>query len=352
MHRRRKKIHLSIGSIVSFLLILIIGSGIAVAMNAGMKKMPIKKFFAQTHTNAVWDWSNIYNHTDKDLQSTADFLYMHQINTVYVDIGTYSDVMQLPDQEREAKTKELEASIERYVTAMSRRNIRVLAAAGNTDWSKVDQQRIPLAIQQFIFDYNQRSDAKLAGIEYDIESYNQSHFENASFTEKGLVLTELLDLIDKLATNQQQYINTTNQPDFELGFAIPYWFDNQNQNIKSVEWKDKTGPTLFHILDRLNELPKSNVVVMAYRNAAIGNDGAIYHSRTELDYAESKAQNVDVLIGVEVNDVEPEKITYYGRTYTELSSEVAKMYNEFEQTKTFGGIAINDLEGYRQMKTD
>lgn len=350
-HKRPDRPKLTAAGFISAVLVIAIGASLALAMNAGVKKLPIRKFFSQTHTNAVWDWANIHNRTPQDLQQISDFLYMHQINTVYVDISSHSDTLQIQNQsEKEQKTQELEASIERYVTAMEGRNIKVLAAAGHTDWSKPENQWIPLGVQQFVFEYNNKNQHKLAGIEFDIESYNQSHFEKASFTEKGLVLTDLLDTVDQLATRQQEYINQTNQQDFELGFAIPYWFDNENQNIKSVTWKDKTGPALFHIMDRLNQLPASNVVVMAYRNAALGNDGMIYHSRTETDYAQSKAQNVKVLIGIEVNDVEPEKITFYGRSYTELSSEVKQLYAEFDQKQGFDGIAINDLQGYEQMK--
>lgn len=354
MLRKNRSRLAKFGALLTVLLILAIGTGMAYAMNSGMKRLPIKKFFSQTSTNAVWDWSNITNRSANDLQEVSDFLYMHQINTVYVDVSSYADIIKMPDgEDKTKKTEELDKSLENYVKAMKRRNIKVFAAAGHTDWSMAENQYIPLGIQQHIFDFNNSHADKLAGIEFDIESYNQAHFAEASFTEKGLVLNEFLDTVDKTATAQQNYINSSDQKDFELGFAIPYWYDNENQNIKSVSWKDKTGPVLYHTLDRLNQLPKSNVVVMAYRNAALGNDGMIYHARTEVDYASSRAQNVNILMGIEVNDVEPEKITFYGRSYTELSSEVKQLYAEYNQqdkASSFHGIAINDLQGYEAMK--
>lgn len=333
------------------IVIIAVGIGMAYAMNSGIDKIPIKKFFSQTDTNAVWDWSNITKHDAADLNETSNYLYMHQINTVYVDISSYSDISSMSDQEERAKQmKQLEDSIDKYVRAMKKRNIKVLAAAGNTDWSKPENQHIPLAIQQFVYNYNNTRQNKLDGTEFDIEAYNQSGFAEASFTEKELVLNEFLDTVDKLATAHQKYVNESGSNEFELGFAIPYWFDNENQNIKSVTWKDKTGPTLFHILDRLNQVNASNIVVMAYRNAALGNDGMVYHSRTEMDYAKSKAPNVKVLMGIEVNNVEPAKITFYGQNQTELSSEVSKLYVEFSDNDSFKGTAINDLQGYRTMQ--
>jgi hypothetical protein len=322
-------------TILSVLISVSIGAALAVAMNDGVQKLPIKQYFNQSHTNAIWDWSNIRGRSDQDLRHLSDFLYMHQINTVYVDVGALADIQA---QANSGERKQQEG-------AMGKHHIRVLAAAGNTDWSKPDQQPIPLAIQQFVFSYNRSHSAKLAGIEYDIEAYNQTHFAEASFTEKELVLDEYLDLVDLLASQQAQYNQKVKAP-LELGFAIPYWFDNENMNIKSVTWHDKTGPVLYHIMDRLQLLPRSNIVVMAYRNAALGNDGMIYHSRTEIDYGRSKAPRVAVLIGMEVNDVEPAKITFYGRSATEIASEVRHLDAEYSNTHAYRGIAINDLAGF------
>lgn len=335
---------------INFVVILLIGTGVAFAMNSAVQKVPVKKYFEQTHTNAVWDWSNLSNRSERELQDIADFLYMHQINTVFLDISKVNDLQAVSDEKERAKMiNQFERDIKRYIEFMRKKNIKVFAAAGNSDWSKRDLQKVPLNIQSFVFQYNQKYEEKINGIEFDIEAYNQSNFEKASFTEKEMILTEYLDLVDKIASNQQNYINTTLDKDMELGFAIPYWFDNENGNIKSVEWQNKTGPVLFHLIDRLNSLPKSNLVVMSYRNAAQGSDGSIFHARTEIDYAQSKSQNVKVLIGIEVNDVEPKKITYFGRTYRELSGEVFKIYKEFENTKAYGGVAINDLKGFQLM---
>lgn len=333
--------------IISMLCAIIIGIVVAMAMNSWMQGLLIRQYFAKDSTNAVWDWANVSNHTDQDLRSTADFLYAHQINTVFIDMGTVATDLAGNDKtvQRDAKTKDLE----RYVMAMQKRNIRVFVSAGDPNWSKPAYQSIPMAIQQYVFDFNKNHTAKIAGIEFDIESYNQEQFADASMTEKELVLDEYLDLVDRLASAQEAYAKNGTDKNLELGFAIPYWFDNENKNIKSVSWHNKTGPALFHILDRLNSLPQSNVVVMAYRNAATGNDGMIYHSRAEVEYAQSNAPHVSVLIGIETTNVEPAKITFYGRTLTEVSSEVNIVDAEFRSAQTMKGIAINDLAGLRAL---
>lgn len=340
----------SIAAFFSFIIALALGTSLAVAMNDGLKKIPIKQYFPQDQTNAIWDWSNVRTRSHQELQENAEFMYMHQINTTYIDVSSYESIARTKNvADRKRQEVALSVALERYISAMHKHHIRVFAMAGNVNWSKPAYQDIPLAIQQFAMNFNKTHPQKLAGVEFDIEAYNQEGFADASFTEKELVLDEFLDTVDRLASAHSAYIKRSGDHNFELGFAIPYWYDNENGNIKSVSWHDKTGPVLYHLMDRLNQLPRSNAVVMAYRNAASGNDGMVYHSRLEVDYAHAKAPHVSVLIGMEMNNVEPAKITFYGSSYTEVSSQAKLVHDEFQNRRSYGGIAINDLAGYQAL---
>lgn len=346
-----KKVIRRLGLLINGLLILCLSTGVAWGMYYGTTKLPIRRYFSTNYTNAVWDWSNILSKEPEALNDMADFMHMHQLNAVYVDVSAYKDVLGDTDTQQAAADKQkLTAAIERYVTALQKRDIRVYAAAGDTHWSDPDKTYIPLAILSFVQDYNAHHPAaQLAGVEFDIESYNQEGFSDGSETVKSLVLTDYLDMVDKLVRANGEYINKTGKQ-LELGFAIPYWFDDENGNIPTIAWHGETGPTLYHLLDQLNTLPKSNVVVMAYRNAARGNDGVIAHSRTEIDYARTKAPRVQVIIGQDVTNVEPAKITYFGTSRTELSAQFGYIKDEFKDSGVLGGIAINDLSGYQDMQ--
>lgn len=331
----------------SALLIIAAGTSLAYAMQKGTQKLPITQFYSPKHTNAVWEWANPLNRSDPEVIATAQLLQSHQINTVYTDVSIYQSIAEKTDvSERAEETEKLQDALERYISIMHDYNIAVFASAGDTGWSKPAERQIPITLLKFVQDFNSNHSNKFSGMEFDIESYNQEGFPEASMTEKSLVLMELLDTVDTLVNNTQKYIASSTDKKFELGFSIPYWFDNENKNIESLSWHDKTGPALFHMMDSLNTLPQSNVVVMAYRNAALGNDGVIFHSRTEIEYAQSQAQKVRVIIGLETTDVEPAKITFYGKTQTELSSEVTLLNEAFDSTGVLGGIAINDLPGY------
>jgi hypothetical protein len=347
-----KKLGFRLFALLTALLIITGGAGLAWLMHAGASHLPLRQYFPRNYTNAVWDWSNPLNKTPSDLDRIATFMYLHQLNTVYVDIGQYTAINNGKASQKEKATKihQLDEAMVRYISALQKRNIQVIAAAGDVTWSQPDQWGKPLSILEAVHQFNNaHPNTRFAGMEFDVESYNQPGFEEGSVTVKTLILTDYLNMVDMLANKTSAYTHDSKQP-FELGFAIPYWFDNENGNIPSVTWQGKTGPTLYHLLDRLNQLPKSNVSVMAYRNAARGNDGMIYHSRTEIEYARAKAPRVAIIIGQEVNDVEPAKITFYGKSSTELSSQVKIVVDEFNASGTLGGIAINDLAGFEEME--
>lgn len=336
MKKFKKKLYIWTSGLIILSLSVVIG----LMMYVGMQRLPVQQYFSSQYTNAVWDWSNPIGRSQSELRETALFLYRHQINVVYLDIS--------PTAEGEA-SPELVAALDSYISALSKYNIRVYASSGNVEWSKPDQRYKPLAVMDFVYDYNSQHTNKFSGIEFDIESYNQVGFADATMAAKGIVLTEYLDMADSIIHKQDEYLRAQHNKDFDLGFAVPYWFDNENKNIPSVTWLDKTGPVGFHLMDRLNSLPKSNTVVMAYRNAARGNDGVILHATTEMDYARYKASNVKVIVGLETTKVEPAKITFYGQTATDMSREMRYLTEEFGTSGVLGGTAINDLAGYQAM---
>lgn len=331
--------------IFTALLIISLGGLGAYMLQTSARKLPVRQYFPTDKTVAVWDWTDPTSRTSADLEQLDTYYYFHQINTVYVDISSYPGLMNDP-----VKKRLLSNALASYVKALNDHNIKVFAAAGNPDWSKPAQRSIPLNIQNYVFEYNsQHPDAKLSGIEFDIESYNQAGFADSSMTEKSITLTELLQTVLQLSNSQHQYLQAHKHDKLELGFAVPYWFDNENGNIPAITWNSKTGPTLYHLVDTLNILPKANIVVMAYRNAATGNDGVIFHSRTEIEYARAKAPNVSVVVGQEVNSVDPPKITYFDKSIAEFAQEVRIINYEYKDNTSYSGIAINDLSGLQLM---
>lgn len=336
---------------VSALIIIVLGSGFAWEMHLAANKVPIKQYFSTKYTNALWDWDDPTKTSQGSLDALSEFMYLHQLNALYLDTSAYATILDNGpmNAEKQAQLTQMDDALNRYVTTLAKRNIKVYAVGGDVSWSNPPEWYIPLSIMHQVEQYNlTHPSAQLAGVEFDIEAYNQPGFASSSMTAKSLVLGDYLSMVDTLADEDARYVGKGKHT-LELGFAIPYWFDDQNGNIPPVTQDNLTGPTLFHLLDRLNQLPKSNVVVMAYRNQAKGNDGIIFHARNNVNYAQAKAPHVRVIIGQETNDVQPAKITYYGSSASDLSNQVSLVEQEFGPSGVLGGIAINDLTGYQQL---
>src|SRR6185369_9439019 len=103
----------------------------------------------------VWDWSNILDKQPAELRGIGSFMHLHQLNTVYVDVGRYADILNDKDKAQAAVDRQdLAMAIERYVTALQTRGIKVYAAAGDTSWSDRDKHYLPLGILAFVQEYN------------------------------------------------------------------------------------------------------------------------------------------------------------------------------------------------------
>jgi hypothetical protein len=57
-----------------------------------------------------------------------------------------------------------------------------------------------------------------------------------------------------------------------------------------------------------------------------------------------------VLVGVETNDVIPRSISFYGRGAAVMDSQLVDVELAYEADAAFTGIAIEDYDGYRQLR--
>ncbi len=339
--------------IASGLLIVAASLGLVYMANRTIQKLPVRQYFPASSgtVKAVWDWSNPAKRSAGSINDLASRLSQRQINAVFLDIGSIvTATSPSGSQSSPVVTDSENGTFAAYISTMKAHGISVYAAAGETDWSQPANQAIPQHLLDYVHSYNSsHASADFAGLEFDIESYNQSGFATASADDQTRVLIDYLNMVSDL-TRQEQVYDRKSTARFALGFTIPYWYDNENNNIPSVTWNGQTGPELYHLMDQLNTLDDSNVIVLAYRNAAAGSDGTIVHARTEVDYATVKAPRVKVIIGQETTNVQPPKITFYSHSLFEFSSQVQSIYSGFSKSGVFGGIATNDANGFLQLK--
>jgi hypothetical protein len=286
----------------------------------------------------IWSWKSPDSYSTQSLQSFAKQVKSTHVNTVYVDISAYADYSEIADlAQKQAKIDQLTSSLQSYIATFKHNGITVHALAGNSKWGNPDFWYLPQAIVAYVdtFNANPQNAQKLASLQFDIEYYNDPSFKE----DKQTNLTDYLKLTESLV--DQHLISGPTTP---MGFTVPYWFDNETNNVIKVTFDGGAKYPMQHLVDTINALPRAQLTVLSYRNNAYGSDGIIEHAQQEVNYASNKA-HVKVYIGLETTNVQPEKITYYHKHIGNLYEATHDINERFASKKAYNGFVINDAPG-------
>ncbi len=306
----------------------------------------IKKLPTQS-VNAVWDWS-FENRGENTV--FIDSLNSMGVNLVYLNISGYIDIFEQADP----AVKEIERSrfigkITEYISIANGKDIKVQALIGNKEWGNASHRYLNQIAIDFVEEYNAtHPEGGFSGIQFDIESYNQDNF---TAQNQQVIFSEFLDTVEQITKrfgNLQG--SSVNFSSLELGFAIPYWFDGENGNIEKVYWNGEEKHVLYHLLNRLNTVQNGYIVIMAYRNFADGTDGVIEHSKNEVNFLRDYLPRVRIIIGQELTNVQPKKITYFGKSFKYMLGELDKITAVFEESQNFVGFAYHQADALSNFK--
>lgn len=294
---------------------------------------------------STWLWKNPYDLTDEKMSYYVNRSAEEGINTIYVDIGRYIDIV---EQDNKAKVAEEVAEFDRksvqFLRLAAEKGIKVEAMGGGADWANNDHKYLPPLLITYVHDFNSRNEYKYSGIHFDIESWNEPGFKS----RKVQGYTQYLTMVDE-AMKLNTELNTKHNTDLKLAFDISYWLDNENTNVPNMLWNGKVNYPLFHLLDILNREQGHKIAIMSYRNVALGKDGSAIHAKEELEFIRDNNMNIDVLIAQETSKQDIKKISFYGQSKDKLktaANEIADYYKDFPQ---FKGIAIHSLESYLEL---
>lgn len=261
---------------------------------------------------ATWLW-----HT-KDIVDKADeqleFLVAEDATIVYLQVN------------RSIKNSD-------YYTFIQKANklgIEVHALDGSSKWVQTPDQSRATKFFEWVADYQEQApeDAKFAGIHLDVEPY---------------VLKEWKTMYNQVVLNYQNLFITAKQwaKDMELPLDadIPFWFDkrfydNKYGNGVLSEW----------IIDHTD-----SVTIMAYRDKAVGSNGIIALSRTEIEYAEKVGKPVSIAVETRKSS-EGEYLTFYEETRDQMNQQLTIVENEFKNKTSFKGFSIHAINHWMDMK--
>jgi len=297
--------------------------------------------FPQNTQVAVWMWESPshYLTTPGELDGTFARLQALGVNAVYVRIDDYIDISEsAASVVRTQSLTNFDTALQVFTKKASTYGIRVHALAGSDDWETPNLSYIPLLLTQYVTNYNRRvaTDEKLAGIQFDIESYSSTRFTT---TENQLpILNDFITLVSTVVATVQK-----EQPDLTVGFAVPFWLDNTTRVLPTVPYNNKNQAAIYHIIDLLNTIKNGEILIMAYRNFAVGTNGTLELVSEEIAYANQGTTKV--IVAQETLDYgEPSNATFYGQSLEKFITESHKINSGLQANKSYGGIAIHHLD--------
>lgn len=285
----------------------------------------------------VWDAGVITDRADQ--QELLDFIQAHQISELFLDLGDFDDAEKRPETHRKHVTaKALGSFLERFHAA----GIKVQALGGDPHFALRERHQDALDQMKAVLDYNAGTSAKrrLDGFQWDVEPYILAGFKT---DQHHSILVQYLEFVNASAVMVKKSAHPTQ---FNLGFAVPFWFDKAEQG---VTWKDKKQPVVFSVMDILSMLPRSYIAIMAYRDHATGSNGSIGVSQAEIDYAVAHDSNTGIWVGVETGDVQPASITFFGKPNEDLENSLREINAAFHAIPNYCGVAIHHWESYRKL---
>lgn len=293
-----------------------------------------------TLPRALWVWDATAITNPKQGKDLFDFCAAKGISVIYLSMG---DIF-APKQREDGDSKHVTAPVlGKFLLEAHTKKIQVEALDGDSAFALEPHHAEALARLRKALEYNKAAapSEKLDGFQWDTEPYTLPDFKDPA--KQKDILKQYLDGAAELCAAVDK------NPSLRLGFAIPAFFDDAE---RTLEWNGTGKPAAFHLMDQLNALPSSYVVLMAYRDKALGPNGTVEISRDEVEYAGKNDPRVKVWIGQETMDVtgDPPSITFFQEGENSLEQALGQIETAFKKQPALAGFAIHHWASYRTLK--
>ncbi|MEI7785712.1 MAG: hypothetical protein WCK08_15090 [Betaproteobacteria bacterium] len=189
-----------------------------------------------------------------------------------------------------------------------------------------NRERARLMVQR-VLDYNQRASVGewFTGIHLDIEPHVLDDWSSRreEYIRMWLQVSEMW-MAMKRQSGQRLIVSP----------AIVFWLDGIR-----VEHAGVTKAASEHMQDIYD-----HVVLMDYRNRALGPDGILSHGQQEIAYGRRIGKSV--WLGLEFSPNEMAKLTFHGQTIDHARRELRLVKQALANEPAFGGIVIHHYGTY------
>jgi hypothetical protein len=297
---------------------------------------PTKK--EETKEYGSWVWTPIMQMTPEYIKSILSDAKANGINTMYVSVDTYLDIFVMEKGGEKDKQRQLfENILENFIAGANQKGIKVDAEAGWQNWAEAGNEYKAFAAASFVKNFNAAHQNKFRGFQYDIEPYMLDSYKK----NEAAVLKNFVTLID-------QTENFLADNDLRFSVVVPDFWDGKDGMTPQFSYDNNNDYVFKHLLDILDKKPDSSIIIMSYRNLAVGDDGSIEVSSNEMQTA--KNHNTKIVIAQETGDVPPPYITFYNTSKKYLTRQINNINAAFNANPNFGGIAVHYINTFLALK--
>nr|MBP7928100.1 hypothetical protein [Patescibacteria group bacterium] len=185
-----------------------------------------------------WMWESVVDMPEEDQISLLSQSKEQHIARIFLDIEEYITLTEKDDIEG---INNLKQKLTFFIREAKSRDIEVYALAGDVSWIFEDYRYIPKKLVEFVNEFNAMSqEEKFAGIQFDIEYYNSNEYKDSKDKTKVQFSKDYLDMVKSVKELS----------DTPVGFAIPYWF-NRDDELMKISYNDKNRTIFRHLIDIL-----------------------------------------------------------------------------------------------------
>ncbi|MCD1259669.1 copper amine oxidase N-terminal domain-containing protein [Paenibacillus athensensis] len=253
---------------------------------------------------STWIWNSRLIETEGD--SILEFAVNHKLTALYLPYETF------PAQD----------VYRNFIGKANKLGIRVEALAGRSDWI---YSRNHSRIQQWIAAvtrYNAAAEAteRFQGFHVDVEPYTLDMWQ----TDQPAVLQMWMETIRLIESEVRKADRS-----MTMAFDIPFWLNKcaiAGSNYSFSAW----------LLEKADQ-----VVIMAYRNTAMGGNGIIASAKAIM--LEAGKLNKQAIVAVDtLPSTEADYTTFYNSKASLMDAELRQVKETLSPYPSYAGIAVHD----------
>ncbi|MFC4596809.1 copper amine oxidase N-terminal domain-containing protein [Cohnella hongkongensis] len=259
-----------------------------------------------TIPKGTWIWDSRI--IEQDRERILSFASEHDVTAVYLHVNKDIASRAYADFIRSAKE----------------RQIRVEALAGRPEWGlKANQNQIQ-AFMAWVRQYNAsvEPEERFDGLHLDIEPYLLDEWE-----------TDRRKMVEEWIHNLRFLEQETRGSGLTIALDVPFWL--HNVKIPGTEYSFSAW-----LLEKFDGL-----VIMDYRNRALGSNGIVENARAML--REAAALGKPLIVAIETAESsEGDHTSFYSKSAEYMEQELQAAHQAFSRYAGYAGMAVHDYRSW------